>query len=197
MADYTDILRLGAGNIREHGWVQGTLKDKAGRVCLTGSLRPFCTPGDWRLLQAVLEHRERAEEWNDLPERTEAEVVEFLETAEITDADLAETFGPQWKEVRALVRRASALSADEEAQLSASWDTAGRTARRAARDAAWSAAGDASWRAYWYAARGAAVGATRALIVRDLIGQHGFTQEHYDTLTAPWAQVIGKVHPDD
>ena len=36
-----------------------------------------------------------------------------------------------------------------------------------------------------------------ALAVRDLIGQHGFTQAHYDTLTGPWATVIGKVHPDD
>ena len=30
-----------------------------------------------------------------------------------------------------------------------------------------------------------------ALVVRDLIGQHGFTQEHYDTLVAPWESVMG------
>jgi len=36
-----------------------------------------------------------------------------------------------------------------------------------------------------------------ALCVRDLIGQHGFTQTHYDTLTRPWASTIGPVHPDD
>ena len=47
------------------------------------------------------------------------------------------------------------------------------------------------------AARDAAGAAAGALVVRDLIGQHGFTQEHYDLLTAPWATVIGRVHPDD
>jgi hypothetical protein len=47
------------------------------------------------------------------------------------------------------------------------------------------------------AALGAALGAARGLVVRDLIGQHGFTQAHYDILTQPWANVIGKVHPDD
>jgi hypothetical protein len=36
-----------------------------------------------------------------------------------------------------------------------------------------------------------------ALAVRDLIGEHGFTQAHYDTLTGPWRTVIGPVHPDD
>ena len=31
----------------------------------------------------------------------------------------------------------------------------------------------------------------QALLVRDLIGQHGFTQEHYDTLVGPWESVMG------
>lgn len=30
-----------------------------------------------------------------------------------------------------------------------------------------------------------------------MIGRHGFTQDHYDTLTRPWRQVIGRVHPED
>ena len=44
---------------------------------------------------------------------------------------------------------------------------------------------------------GAAWGAARGLVVRDLIGKHRFTKAHYDLLTQPWATVIGKVHPDD
>jgi hypothetical protein len=35
------------------------------------------------------------------------------------------------------------------------------------------------------------------LVIRHVIGQHGFTQEHYDLLTGPWRKVIGPVHPDD
>ena len=46
----------------------------------------------------------------------------------------------------------------------------------------------AGWEPAWGAARDAAL----ALLARDLI-----TREHYDTLTRPWASVIGKVHPDD
>jgi hypothetical protein len=40
-------------------------------------------------------------------------------------------------------------------------------------------------------------GATYALAVRHLIGRYGFTQEHYDRLTAPVAGVLGRLHPDD
>ena len=94
-------------------------------------------------------------------------------------------FGPQTAHIEALLRRARALSADE----GAAW--------RAARLAAWDAALDAARLAALEAALDAARDAALALVVRDLIGQHGFTQGHYDTLTARWAQVIGKVHPDD
>ena len=44
---------------------------------------------------------------------------------------------------------------------------------------------------------GCAVDAARALVVRDLIGRHGFTADRYRTLTGPWATVIGPAHPDD
>lgn len=43
----------------------------------------------------------------------------------------------------------------------------------------------------------AVVDAMRALVVRDFIGERGFTQARYDLLTQSWRQVIGKVHPDD
>ena len=75
----------------------------------------------------------------------------------------------------------------------AAWEAAWEAARPAARDAAWEAAWEAARDAAWEAARDAA----RAAVVRDLIGQHGFTQEMYDTLTGPWRKVIGPVHPDD
>jgi len=41
------------------------------------------------------------------------------------------------------------------------------------------------------------VDAALALLVRDLIGRHGFTQEHYDEMTRQWRTVIGPLHPDD
>ena len=79
----------------------------------------------------------------------------------------------------------------------AAWDTAWDTALRAAWYAAWDTARDAAWYAAWDTARYTAGYAAWAVVVRDLIGQHGFTQEMYDTLTGPWRKVIGPVHPDD
>lgn len=168
MQDLQDLYALplkAAEYMAEHGWAQGTEKDDAGRVCLTGALR-YCDPrpGDWLIARGVYRARGRAESWNDEKGRTADEVLSVLH-AEITDADLADTFGPQWLEIVALVRRAAVLTPDEAKALAA--------AGAAARAAAW------------------------ALVVRDLIGQHGFTQEHHDTLTGPWSKVIGPVHPDD
>jgi hypothetical protein len=79
----------------------------------------------------------------------------------------------------------------------------------AAGNAAQNAAVGAAWLATWPdhpgaardpardAARDTAQGAAMALSVRHLIGQHGFTQAHYDILTDPWRQVMGQLHPDD
>ena len=86
-------------------------------------------------------------------------------------------FEQQGPHVVALIARARVLTAGEAERLAAAWD------------AAW----DAAWAAAWAAARDAAV----ALVVRDLIGQRGFTQDHYDTLTRTWRTVIGPIHPDD
>ena len=39
--------------------------------------------------------------------------------------------------------------------------------------------------------------AARALVLRNVVGQYGFTQSHYDFLTRPWSRIVGRVHPDD
>ena len=90
--------------------------------------------------------------------------------------------GPQGEHVAALIERTRLLTDAEVNGLRAAWD--------AARDAAWDTARNAAWDA----ARGvlAVEDAALALLVRDLLAP-----EHYRTLTAPWAQVVGPVHPDD
>ncbi len=108
-------------------------------------------------------------------------------------------YGPQTAQVEALLERARNLTDKETEALRDAWD-----ARAAARAAAWVAAWAAwaawdAWdardaRAAWDAGREAvwaARDAVLALVVRDLIGQHGFTQEHYDTLVEPWETVMG------
>ena len=111
-----------------------------------------------------------------------------------------EVFGPQGVQVVELLNRCASLTAGEGRQMvaarSAAWDAAMDAARSAARDAARDAAMDAvrsaARDAAWDAAMDAVRDAAFALVVRDLI-----SEEHYATLTGPWASVIGPVHPDD
>ena len=95
----------------------------------------------------------------------------------------------------------AAWAANRDAAETAVWYAARgadwATAWAAPQSAAWAANRDAAETAAWLAAWATAWDAAVALVVRDLIGQHGFTQEHYDTLVAPWAEVVGKAHPDD
>lgn len=188
--DLTERLRLAADYIKAHGWTRGAEQGAAGHVDITDAVR-LCAPqsGDEYIVRAVLRQRDRAENWNDDEEdgaRSEDEVVQFLRTAEITDEDLHSTFGPQWEAVVSLVRQVAQMTP-------------------AARAAAWDAAGDATWDAAWDAAgdaAGAVVGdaagdAAGALVVRDLIGQREFSQDHYDTLMRPLRLAGITVHPDD
>ena len=174
--------RLKGGELWITDW--GNWEAPDAPTCLHGAIR-YCqpVPGDAYLIEQVGAKYGFGTSDND-HQGSWAEV-RGLVPADITDDMLEATFGPQWEAIVALVRRAAVITPDEANRLhaaeDAAWDAARDAARAAARDAAWYAAGDAAW----------------ALVVRDLIGQHGFTQEHYDTLTRPWATVIGPVHPDD
>jgi len=266
MSAATDDLRFlpahAADLIDRVGWTQGTDRDGAGRVCLTGALR-YCDPqpGDWLIAREIFRAKGRAEGWNDASERTCNEVVELLRSTEITDAELAQTFGPSWETVVNLVHTAATITplqvldltavwdavwdaardaawdaawgaargaardavwdavwdaardavwdaargAARDAARSAAWSAVWDAARDAARDAVWDAARDAVWDAVWDAAWDAAWGAARdaardavwGAVTRDLIGQYGYTQDHYDTLTRPWREALGRLHPDD
>jgi hypothetical protein len=199
-------------------WTRGTY-DNNGHMCLIGAvLRPTCQPGDNHLWRVWLDRNGLNEGWNDDEAADAAEVITRLRAVpDPTEADMVDTFGPQWLAIRDLVRRAAVLTDDEAARLGVAWDAAGDAACGAAWGAAWGAARGAVWgaargaalsatggaarsaalSATGDAAGGAAGGAACALSVRDLIGQYGFTQAHYDKLTAPWTTVIGRAHPDD
>ena len=194
--------RLGHGNLWTRGW--GTPDDSTQPTCLHGAIR-FCAPvpGDAQLIEQVGARFGFGTFAND--QAADFAAVESLirAHADISDDMLADTFGPQWQPIVVLVRRAAILTSAEakalaaawDAALAAAWDAALDAARDAARAAAWAAA-RAAWDAARAAARDAALDAARALVVRDQVGDT-FTQAHYDTLTRPWATVIGPVHPDD
>ena len=114
-----------------------------------------------------------------------------------TQNEVAERYGPQTTQIEALLERVRTLTGAETKALRDAWVTARGAVRYpawaaahdAAREAAWGAwdAGSADWDTAWYATRDA----VQALAVRDLVGQHGFTQEHYDALVGPWETVMG------
>lgn len=180
-------------------WIKRAWEAQGGKRCLHGAIRA-CepVPGDAYLVEQVANGRGWGPAWNDDAARTWLDIRARIDGGiHVTDEDLAETFGPQWREVVALVRRAAALTEEEDERLAAAEDAVGDAARAAAENAVWDVALEVTWDAAARAAAGAAGAAARALSVRHLIGQHGFTQEHYDTLTGPWRRVIGPVHPGD
>lgn len=190
--------RLGHGKLWTRGW--GTPDDSTQPTCLHGAIR-FCAPvpGDAQLIEQVGARFGFGTFAND--QAADFAAVESLirAHADISDDMLADTFGPQWQPIVVLVRRAAILTSAEAKALDAARTAALDAALDAARDsarAATRAATRAAWDAARAAARDAALDAARALVVRDQVGDT-FTQAHYDTLTRPWATVIGPVHPDD
>ena len=217
--------RLGHGNLWTRGW--GTPDDSTQPTCLHGAIRFCApVPGDAQLIEQVGARFGFGTFANDQAADFAAVESLIRAHADISDDMLADTFGPQWQPIVVLVRPAAILTSAETKALDAARDAARAAARAAALDAAWAAARDAArdavvdhlrtraaaraaaWDAAWDAARAAALDAawaaawdaardaTRALVVRDQVGDT-FTQAHYDTLTRPWATVIGPVHPDD
>ena len=202
-------------------WTQGTWYDDGMLCMHEGIKRcEDLKPGDFHLIEAVADRHGWGTTFNDRQSTTWHDVRDMLgRHPEITETELDATFGPNWEPIVALVRRAATLTPDETKQLdaaryaardkagAAAWDAARHAARSAARDKAWNKAGDAAWYAAryaardkaghaawyaaWYAAGAAAGAAAWALVVADLVGEHGFTQDHFDTLTAPWFQVCG------
>lgn len=131
------------------------------------------TGGSWpcRLFEVV--GTPVAEEWHKRG---------FFSLTVVREVDAHLALGPQGEHVAALIDRAERLDHQEASDLRSAVGAAGR---------------DTAWVAIRGTSRVAAVDAARALVVRDLIGQHGFTQEHYDLLTRPWRTAIGPIHPDD
>ena len=139
----------------EHGWAQGVWTASDGAICAHQAIR-LCAPqpGDAHLIEAVATAQGWGTDWNDDAETTEADVrARLAGGVDVTDADLADVFGPQWRAVVRVVRKAAALTPGEADELAA--------ARYAARDATWYAARNATRDATWYATRGAARYAAR------------------------------------
>lgn len=162
----------------QRGWMKGAWEVPDGPVCAHQAIR-LCAPvpGDAYLVEQVAARKGRGTEWNDTPSTTEADVRAWLGAGiNVTDDDLAETFGPQWRAVVSLVRQAATITADQAQALGAAWYAAQEAAQEAA----------------WYAAWGAAQDAARGAVTWNLATADGpYTHEHRDLLIGPWRSVFG------
>ena len=129
---------------------------------------------------ANLPHRRAATAWRVVREveshialGPQGEVlVEFLDALrDLTDVE-AEAMGALW---------GAGWSAAVGAGRSAAMGAGRSAAMVAAPDAALRSAWGTTWAAAWVAGCAAAL----ALVVADLVGQHGLTRDHLDTLTGP------------
>lgn len=103
-------------NLDSRPWIQGQAVSEGNlAVCAHGAVMTCqgLEPGDDEIIRAVMRQKGLSEEWNDDEGRTKAEVLDLMRSIEVSDDALAATFGPQWKAVVALVRRAAALTDEE------------------------------------------------------------------------------------
>lgn len=217
-AAYIDRYGWGQGVV--HPSSGGLYMPGALRACST-------RPGDWAIACSVAIDLVRAVDWNDSADRIERVVMGWMRSTVVTDEDLAGAFGPQWPEQVEFVRRAATLTRAEDRALHAAWVATwdGRDDLRfngwdkiqwvslrvptggvrvpdvramlGTRCVPWRTALEAARDVARLSGATAVQEAAAALTVRDRIGTHGLTQEHYDAFTRAWRTVIGPVHPDD
>ena len=189
------------GLIVRHPTARKRTTGKAAHYLSVATVPTDCTGMGWPCRLARVE-RTRAAVWQPEPDALPNKAASW-QWRVVEEFDATLTLGPQGREVAALIERAARLTGDEVAGLATAWYAAGDAAWYAAWYAAWVAAGDAARVAARDAARDAAGDAARdaaraaardaagALTVRDLI-----STERYDTLTRPWASVIGLTEKD-
>ena len=188
------------GHDGEH-WVQGVWETPEGGMCLHGAIQK-CQPkpGDACLIRQVARREGWGISFNDGAEGWSVVKNRILEGLEVTDQQLEETYGPNWRYIVALARQAASLTREQAERIGAAWKAAQDAAQDAAYNAAYNAAGGnargVAWRAAWsaalnaagYAAGDAAGKAAYALVVRDLI-----CPEHYQAIAGPWESVMGPI----
>lgn len=204
MSTIHDINTLAADALDEHGWTQYEMESNDGSMCLVGALR-HCSPqpGDWLIAREVYRHLGHGEDWNDAKGRTAEEVTAWLRTHPVADTTLETAFGPQWRAIVTLIRQAATMTREQARALGSAWgtdnirrwNTAADVVRKAAETTNRGNAEDAACDAASEAAANASTDAAKALSVADLVGQHGLTQNHIDTLLAPWISVMGDPRP--
>jgi hypothetical protein len=194
----------------EH-WIKGNWQRGDG-MCFHQAIK-VCVPqpGDFFIVEKIAQRQGWGTAWNDATKTNWTDIANKINGGiGITDADCLETFGPGWRSVIKIVRRAAILTPSEIQQLKlnyaaadAAYAAADAAYAAAAADAAYAAAAadaayaaaadaaDAAYAAYAAAAARWSTGyAARAAATKHLIGTHGYTRKHYNALMVPWKAAI-------
>lgn len=107
LEELQNIARKGSELITANGWIQDQMTGDSGELCIISAgheaARETQNPGLSHALREVLAHLGHAEGWNDHRDRSQVEVIDFLDQVTITEQDLESTFGPRWELVLYLV----------------------------------------------------------------------------------------------
>lgn len=102
-----NIARKGSELITVNGWIQDQMTGENGQLCIIAAAHEASevteTPGLSHALREVLDYLGHAERWNDRRDRSQVEVIDYLDQLTITEQDLEDTFGPRWEFVLYLV----------------------------------------------------------------------------------------------
>ena len=131
--------------------------------------------------------------------------------------ELEHAYGSRWQEASSVIRRSHVLSQRRIFELDSAWhvsrgtyvDSVERTRRKIMGHTAYKMAGTVLSGPVWYAMttavqdekwiepqttiRDIVRDVVLAIVTKDLVGQHGYRQEHYDFLVWPWEQVMGRI----
>lgn len=107
LEELQNIARKGSELITVNGWIQDQMTGDSGELCIISAgheaARVTQKPGLSHALREVLDHLGHAERWNDHRDRSQVEVIDYLDQVIITEQDLESTFGPRWELVLYLV----------------------------------------------------------------------------------------------
>lgn len=107
LEELQNIARKGSELITANGWIQDQMTGDSGELCIISAgheaAQETRTPGLSHALREVLDYLGHAERWNDHRDRSQVEVIDFLDQVVITEQDLESTFGPRWELVLYLV----------------------------------------------------------------------------------------------
>lgn len=218
--EFNDLLRSASDFTADVGWARGEYRDEVtGTRCIQALINDCpgtVRPGDNHIVGSVMHVDGFSWTWNDKLGLQEGEttVRKLLWETIIDDAVLHATFGPQWPEIIALIRRAALLTDEKASRMPGENYRVTANARACAAYREWLGAGDEddwgfstlpgsqavhsiqalSSRPMDHPSLGAAREAAVGIATRHLVGTGDYAEKDHRYLMVRWEKLL-KAHP--